>query len=662
MPPAPRWQLNAWFLPLLLVAANLGAKTLDENVWVAQRSEFVAAEQALQRGKTQEYRRLKAQLRDYPLYPYLEYEALRKHLSWTKRGEVDRFLVEYDDTPLAGRLRGAWLNLLAKQHRWSEFLDYYRPTTQTKRNCQRLQALIETGRRTEAFAEVPPIWLHGKSQPEACDPVFNAWRQAGRLTPDLTWGRIALAMDRNQIRLARYLKRYLPSAEQPWVERWLRAHRDPQSVLRDPALAQAHPKRGAILLHALRRQVRKDPAKAVEMWAQLERKHAFDPAQSRAAERSLALGLARAEHPQALRWLEASEPAADDERLQEKRILTALRSGDWQRAIGWIDALPPEQRGAERWRYWKARSLAELGRQPEAEALYRALAEERSYYGFLAADRIGAPYNLYHAEVPASAAELAEMRRQPGIQRAHELYRLGRMTDARREWHFLTRTLDRRDLQLAAKLADRWGWHDRAIFTLAKTDYWDDLELRFPLTHRRQIEAQAGDAAVESAWVFAVVRQESAFMPDARSHAGALGLMQLMPATAKDQARRMQPRPAWQRRHLVEPDNNIRLGAAYLSRVYQDLYRHPVLATAAYNAGPNRVKGWLPESELPADLWIEMIPFSETRTYVRRVMTYTVIYEHRLHSEPTRISERLRPIGTPANLAASEAAAKGSRG
>ena len=303
-----------------------------------------------------------------------------------------------------------------------------------------------------------------------------------------------------------------------------------------------------------------------------------------------------------------------------------------------------------------------MGRQPEAEALYSALAEERSYYGFLAADRIGVPYNLYHAEVPASAAELSEMRHRPGIQRAHELYRLGRMTDARREWRFVTRTLDRRGLQVAAKLADRWDWHDRAIFTLAKTEYWDDLSLRFPLTHRSQIETQARDAELDSAWVFAVVRQESAFMPDARSHAGALGLMQLMPATAKDQARRMQPRPSWQRRHLLEPDNNIRLGAAYLSRVYQDLYRHPVLATAAYNAGPGRVKRWLPDSDLPADLWIEMIPFSETRTYVRRVMTYTVIYEHRLQNEPTRISERLRPIGTPANLAASEAAAKGSQG
>ena len=505
---------------------------------------------------------------------------------------------------------------------------------------------------------MPSLWLHGKSQPKACDPVFDAWRQAGGLTPGLTWERIALAMDRNQTRLARYLKRYLPSAEQPWVERWLRAHQDPQSVLRDPALAQTHPQQGAILLHALERQARQDPAQAVEMWAQLERKHAFDPAQSRSAERSLALALARVQHPQALRWLQAAEPAADDERLQEERILTALRVADWQLASDWVDALPPEQRDAERWRYWKARSLAELGRQPEAEAVYRSLAKERSYYGFLAADRIGAPYNLHHAEVPTSSAELSEMRRRPGIQRAHELYLLDRMTDARREWRFVTRSLDRRDLQVAAKLADRWNWHDRAIFTLAKTDYWDDLALRFPLTHRGQIESQARDVELDSAWVFAVVRQESAFMPDARSHAGALGLMQLMPATAKDQARRMQP----QRRHLLEPDNNIRLGAAYLSRVYQALYRHPVLATAAYNAGPGRVKRWLPDSELPADLWIEMIPFSETRTYVRRVMTYTVIYEHRLRSEPTRISERLRPIGTPANLAARDAAAKGSQG
>ena len=553
MPPLPRRQVIAWILPLLLAASNLSAKSLEQYVWVAQRSEFLAAEKALQRGNTQEFQRLKAQLRDYPLYPYLGYQALTKHLSYSKRPEVDRFLSEQRDTPLSGRLLSAWLDLLAKQHRWREFLHYYQPTTKTQRSCQRLQALIETGRRAEAFAEVPSLWLHGKSQPKACDPVFDAWRQAGGLTPGLTWERIALAMDRNQTRLARYLKRYLPSAEQPWVERWLRAHQDPQSVLRDPALAQTHPQQGAILLHALERQARQDPAQAVEMWAQLERKHAFDPAQSRSAERSLALALARVQHPQALRWLQAAEPAADDERLQEERILTALRVADWQLASDWVDALPPEQRDAERWRYWKARSLAELGRQPEAEAVYRSLAKERSYYGFLAADRIGAPYNLHHAEVPTSSAELSEMRRRPGIQRAHELYLLDRMTDARREWRFVTRSLDRRDLQVAAKLADRWNWHDRAIFTLAKTDYWDDLALRFPLTHRGQIESQARDVELDSAWVFAVVRQESAFMPDARSHAGALGLMQLMPATAKDQARRMRPRPSRSRTRPAAP-------------------------------------------------------------------------------------------------------------
>lgn len=644
------------YLPLVAVA------NLDKDNWSTQRDEFLAAEKALKKGKTSEYRRLKARLKDYPLYPYLAYKELRDRLSRAKPKEVDRFLTDYANTPLAEVLRSAWLDVLARQQRWPEFLDYYQPTTKTERHCQRLQALIATGRQAEAWPEVPPLWLRGKSQPKACDPVFTAWRQQGGLTQDLTWRRIALAMDRGQIRLARYLKRYLPRTEQPWVERWLRADKDPDSVLQDPALRKPHPQRNAILLHALEQQARYNPERAVETWAQLEGRKVFSDAQSRSAERSLALGLARSDHPQALQWLHAAEPGANDERLQDARILTALRLGEWQLAADWIDALPPQTRSDERWRYWKARSLAELGRSKEADALFQALAEERSYYGFLAADQVDAPYNLHHAEVPATESELTEMLGRPGIQRAHELYRLDRLTSARREWRFVTRGLDRRGLQVAAKLADHWDWHDRAIFTLAKTDYWEDLELRFPLTHRRQIERQADNTELDSAWVFAVVRQESAFMHDARSRAGALGLMQLMPATAKDQARRMRPRPSWKRRHLLEPDNNIRLGAAYLSRVFEDLYHHPVLATAAYNAGPNRVKQWLPDSELPADLWIELIPFSETRTYVRRVMTYTVIYEHRLQEEPTRISARLRPIGNPASLAARAAAGTGSQG
>jgi soluble lytic murein transglycosylase len=231
----------------------------------------------------------------------------------------------------------------------------------------------------------------------------------------------------------------------------------------------------------------------------------------------------------------------------------------------------------------------------------------------------------------------------PASRRIGELRALGRTLDARREWWWLNKTLSPEELRAAALLAKRWGWHDQAIFTLARSGYWDDLELRFPLEYLELMQRQAGRHELQLPWVLAVVRQESAFGTHAVSHAGARGLMQLMPQTARGVARRLgQPSPSHS--DLLVPETNIPLGTAYLSQVYRQLDHNPVLATAAYNAGPHRVSRWLPERTLEADIWVETIPFSETRGYVQRVMAYAVIYEKRLGREPGSILERMQPI------------------
>jgi soluble lytic murein transglycosylase len=643
-------------------AATASVEQRDSVARLGQRAQFLAAEAALKGGQLSTFREIKQSLEGYPLLPYLEYEELRSRLPRTSNAQIEAFLTRYPASPLAHRLRNRWLDRLAEAKRWQDYLDFYQPTQDTPRQCLHLYALIETGRPQEAFAEVPELWLYGKSRPKECDPVFAAWRDAGKLTPGLVWQRIALAMQARETRLARYLERFLPGSERPWVSLWLDLDRDPSLALRDQRLAEAQPRRNEMLLHAVKRQAATDPQAAEHLWRQLDRRYRFNAEETALANRVLALAMVRRDQPDALKWLDAANPGEQDLGLHETRILAALRASDWKRVLRWIDALPQQEGKSERWSYWRSRALGELGRPDEAHTILQEVAKERSYYGFLAADRVGAHYNLQHVSLPVGAQEKDQINSMPGFQRAYELYRLGRYPQARVEWNYATRPLDQRQLQVAAKLAEGWGWHDRAIFTLARTGYWDDLELRFPLEHRAPIERQARAEQLDSAWVFAIVRQESAFMPDARSRAGALGLMQLMPATAKEQVRRTQPGTGFKTNLLLDPEANIRIGAGYLGRVYQQLYQHPVLATAAYNAGPHRVRQWLPDDELPADLWIETIPFSETRTYVRRVLAYTVIYQQRLNGEVDRISERLRPIGTEASLAAQTGAGRTSQG
>jgi len=631
--------------PLLLLLALLLAAGTAAGSEATDRALFLAAEKALQKGQRALFEKLADGLRHHPLYPYLEYEDLRRRLSSASTEEVARFLETHADTPLAPRLRARWLNLLADRQAWADYLRFYRPDKSVTRRCHRLHALIQTGRKEEALAQVKPLWLHGRSRPAACDPVFKAWREAGGLTPALVWQRLGMAMNEGQVRLARYLRGLLPSEERPLADLWIALRKEPDRALTDERLRQPHPMREAIVRYAALRKGRLAPLEAVTFWDRLREIHELEEEDHPALYRLVARKLVRSKEPDAWAFFQTLARRTQDPEALEQAVLAALHRQAWEAAIEWIDALPADRRSREKWRYWKARSLERLGQRGRAVPIFRTLANERSYYGFLAADHLGLPYNLNQAPVPVEPALVKSVAERPAARRARELIALERWTDARREWRHLTRSLNDREQQAAAKLAQSWNWHDQAIFTLARTGYWEDLELRFPLEHEETVERHATDRGLDVSWVFGVIRQESAFNPKVRSRAGAMGLMQLMPATARYVARKLlKQNKNPDRQALTRPDVNIQLGTTYLSDVLERLEQNPVLATAAYNAGPHRVSRWLPAVQLPADLWIELIPFRETRRYVKRVFTYAVIYDHRRRQEIMRLSERLQPI------------------
>jgi soluble lytic murein transglycosylase len=639
--------------PLLLAASNLEltAKNLE-----SQRKTFLEAERALSRGQLTKHRRLKASLKDYPLVPYLEYQMLTRRLGHLKNAEVATFLKAQAGTPLAGRLRSKWLDLMARRGNWQSFLEFYQYNGNNERSCRYLHALIKTGSKAEALQQVEPLWLHGRSQPKACDPVFDAWREAKLLTKDLVWQRVELAMDQRQLRLARYLGRYLPKEEQAWLDDWLAVYQNPKLVLQQKHFREEHPYRSKILLYGVKRLSRRDGFAALTSWNILNERYEFDAPQRLDAERTLAFALIRDKYPGTLAFLSQIQPAPEDSKLLEARLREGLKRKDWTKVLEWTLALPDHLGTSERWTYWQARALNTLGRKAEAETLYQKISRERTYYGFLAADQLGGDYRLEHIPLEIEDKILTQrIATLPGIERARELHALGRLVSARREWEAAIRDMVDSHLEVASKLAHSWDWLDRSIFSMARAGYWDDLELRFPLKHRKHVENHAGSQKLEIAWVFAVMRQESAFIADARSRAGALGLMQLMPATARQVLRKLPHKPKGPLKSLLmQPYTNIKLGTTYRRQVLNELYEHPVLATAAYNAGPHRVRRWLPEDDTPADLWVETVPFTETRTYLRRVLSYTVIYEQRLGLKPTRLRDRMQPIRSASNIAKSE--------
>ncbi|WP_419596823.1 transglycosylase SLT domain-containing protein [Thiolapillus sp.] len=644
-----RYRLTPALLAMILMLLAVNTAIAGNVALEAQRKLFQAAEKLSATGKPLP-RQMKTLLRNYPLYPYLEYARLKHELKNASADEVNGFLRKYKDTPLPSLLRSRWLNVLAERRDWKNYIRFYTPQTNISRQCHYLQALIQTGSKEQAFSQVEPLWLYGKSRPKACDPVFKAWRQAGLLTTELVWRRIELAMNRGQIKLARFLQKSLPARERGWVDTWVRIHNKPALALTDPALKKKHPQRQKILLDAAYRQIRKDPVPALDYWKRLQKRFSFSVLEKHLVNRKLALWLTRNETAAAIDFMADLQPCSHDSKLQEALVKSALLHNDWVQVVSRIERMPEEEQQSERWSYWLARALEQTGQRARAAILYQQLAAKRSYYGFLAADRTGRPYHF--SPKPSTVdKELADaISRNPAVARARELLALDRWVDARREWRFATRDLTADEYIAAAELAQSWNWHDQAIFTLAKSDYWDDLELRFPLEHLSDVKHFARKNRLDMSWVYGVIRQESAFNASVRSYAGAVGLMQLMPATARYVSKKLLKRKrSPKRRDLITPSINIELGTAYLADIFASLGDNPVLATAAYNAGPHRVKRWMPKSSLPADIWVELIPFRETRGYVQRVFTYAAIYDHRLERKLTRLSERMLPVqGTQA--------------
>jgi soluble lytic murein transglycosylase len=625
---------------IILLATGTAAASQIER----QRELFIKAEAALKAGHKARLESFRPQLTDYPLYGYLDYWELLRRLDKADAQEVREFLDNYRGEPIAERMRYRWLHQLGKRKDWDKFLRFYWPSTSTTLQCYEVRARLAQGDRERALQDALKLWLVGHSQPNVCDPAFDQLYASELITSQLIWKRIRLAFAEQKSSLAAFLAKRLSADDREWVKRWEFAHRRPTAALAKDWAQQDTPLVREILLHAIKRLARHKPEQAWKHWQQIAATHRFSEDDRGEAIRRIAYTAALQHDPKALDWLARVPDSHADENIRHWRIRAALVGKQWDQALDWVEQLPPDERQDENWRYWRAFALDAKGAAGDALSEYARLADSRSYFGFLSADRLQRKYAMNDTHAKPDRQLLAEIEAIPGIVRARELYLIGKRLEARREWYYATQPLSREQLKAAAEFAHRLGWHDRAIITASQAQHWSDLALRFPLPHRESIFANASRYDLDPALIYGVIRQESAFMEDAHSPVGALGLMQLMPATGRQTARSLNMRYGGQQM-LLQSDQNIQLGSAYLRKLLNRYSGSPVLAAAAYNAGPHRVGRWLPDDEsLPAALWVERIPFNETRNYVRRVLAYSTVFEWRLQRPITRLSSRMPVI------------------
>jgi len=438
-------------------SAARAANSVEQGLY-QQRAAYKTALINLSAGRTSAFRRGKARLADYPLYPYLEYRELRGRLSSASADEVLEFREIHDDLPVAHIMFRSWLKRLGQRRDWQAFLKHYEPSTDTTLRCYHLRALYGTGSRDEAFDGVAELWTVAKSQPKSCDPLFEVWIDSGKLTASVVWQRLQLALKKNQRQLARYLQRFFEGPYKPWAQSLYNVHVTPTTITRTSRYSTDNELSRQVIAHGLERLAGKDSAAADKAWQSYRKSHDFS-ADERASLDEMIM-IAQADDG----VFPTTRPAPISAGLAVGMAQAAVAQRNWSEAYYWIEQLPADQLESNRWQYWFARSLAttHLGSE-RARLAYRALAEERDYYGFLAAERIGSEARLNRSVHTLNAVHVNQLRRVPSVNRAAELYAVGDLLNARREWNRLIPELDPEDQSHAGYLALQMGWTRQGI-------------------------------------------------------------------------------------------------------------------------------------------------------------------------------------------------------
>lgn len=573
-------------------------------------------------------------LQDYVLWPDLRATWLRANINTVTGTQVNAFLQQHGALRPVRELRYRYALSLVGKNDLAGYLkiyqQFYHGQDIAKLDCLALQAEIDAGRYSRVPHRALDLWLIGASQTVECDPVFDFLRAQKLLGATEYRHRYALAIEARNFSLARWLAKKIDSQHLSLATTWQQAQTNPEDFLRRNRTEPSDSDLRDQLAYAVQRLTFRDPEIAESLWARISSKHPFTAAQTSKTAQHIALWTARDNLPRAYKLLSRLPAAARDDEVHRWRARVSLREGRWKRLIGDIAEMGEEERKAEQWQYWNAIALIESGQAADAHAQLTALSTERSYYGFLAADKLGKQYALDHADLVADGSALRRLEVRDDVVRARELFLVGQDSRGRSEWDALIRHLSDEEKAQAAILAHRWGWHSRAIAAVASLGEYDDLSIRYPLPYQDSFQAFASQASIPPTWAYGIARSESLFMRDVKSSAGAIGLMQIMPATGRDVARQIRM-PYQGLVTLVDPQSNIRLGTQYLGKMADRYDGNNVPATAAYNAGPGRVDQWLPKSgSIDARIWIENIPFNETRKYVKRVFAAQAIFHWRL--------------------------------
>lgn len=598
---------------------------IPTSSWAASDS---AMHDALEAARQEQWSRVDERaIEGHILSGYVEYHRLRNRLPNASPAQVQGFIDQHSDSPLSEWLRGQAIAKYGNAGRYSDLLTVADgEPAGAARQCYYYTALLDSQPQQAATAGLA-LWLVGKSQPDACDPLFNRLRANGTIDSSAIWERKMLAWQAGEGRLSAYLNGQLNSQWHTAIETAENVDTNIRAITSAPACVGPECAATASLYKAaMQRFTREDTPAALSAWQTMAPGLNLLPSDQQVIEEELAFYALVREVPGTLGWVDSVLPSLASERVLELRVRRALAERQWQDVLHWIAEMPASQQENSRWQYWLARANEQLGNQEAAIARYHQAATDRSFFGFAAAEKIGQPYQLNLERNHFDAPSREHTAQLPVVQRTEALLRIGEDGLANSEWLYAVKNGSPQQARALADYAAHQHWHARLVQTTIAGGMWDALDWRFPEAYRDSFLHWGHQTGVDPYLLMAITRRESAYNPDALSPAGARGLMQLMPGTASLVSRQLginDPGPYG----ILDPELNIRLGSTYLRDKLNRYQGNRLAAAAAYNAGPGRVDQWLGNDMESFDLFVESIPFRETRDYVQAVLSYRVIFE-----------------------------------
>lgn len=628
------FQASSFLIALVLCSGQSVAGSSADD------TRLLAARDASRAGDRVKFDRISAGLQGHELETYLQYWDLMLNLEQADPASVKSYLTRSEGSYLAEKLRGDWLKLLGKNGDWArfdaEFPQLLQPDQEV--SCYALQSRRLRG-DASMLDDATPLWLNLIEPPGSCLPVLDALVVEKRVQVDDVWARIRRQFEANRPAAARNSMNYLPASQTPDTRTAVAvSDKSLPWLLKLPTDMAENRMLRELAVLAISRIARNDPRMAAEQLKKIspqlesnEKDWAWSQIGRQAADSHL---------PEALAWFAQAGNSPMSDAAAEWRVRAALRAQDWKTVQVTIEAMSPELAAQPVWVYWLGRAYGAAGRAAEASDLFARIAGQANFYGNLADEELGRSIMTPTKAEPPTRDEVAAAAANPGLQRALALYRLDLRSEGFREWNWSLRGMSDRQLLAASALALRDNVFDRAIATADRTKEEHDFSLRYLSPFSDEVRLAARNQALDEAWVYGLMRQESRFITSAKSTVGAAGLMQLMPATAKWVARKIGLKN-YHQGQVHDTETNLLLGTSYMRLVMESLDNHPVLASAAYNAGPGRARRWRSDHALEGAIYAETIPFNETRDYVKKVMSNAVYYSALFNGKPQSLKQRL---------------------